>query len=377
MECGVKKLLLSQTLIQIKLVKPAVFKKAGFCIIIVHMKEMALYRKYRPNDFDGVIGQDHVVSVLKRSIATNNVAHAYIFSGSRGIGKTSIARIFSKELGVNPTDILEIDAASHRGIDDIRELRDSVHTLPFSSSFKVYIIDEVHMLTKDAWNALLKTLEEPPTHVIFMLATTDPEKIPDTIVSRCQMFKLKKPSNEELSSFAISVAEKEGYTLKPDASHLIALLGDGSFRDLLGVLQKAITISKNNVLDAQEISSVLGAPQKKYIIDILHALTENNADVIHKSLHELYKSGADAEMTMKLLLASFRALLLLRITKDSEAVLSQFSQYEQQELQALSQKKSKVFQSASLVIFLEMFDYIKKSPLPFLPIEIACLKIIE
>lgn len=145
------------------------------------MSEIALYRKYRPQKFKDVVGQDHVVKVLQGAIDLGNISHAYLFSGSRGTGKTSIARIFAKEIGTTPNDLYEIDAASNRGIDDIREIRDGVSTLPFESKYKVYIIDEVHMLTKEAFNALLKTLEEPPAHAVFILATTELDKLPEWV----------------------------------------------------------------------------------------------------------------------------------------------------------------------------------------------------
>ena len=159
----------------------------------VSMSESVLYRKYRPQSFKEVLGQEHVVEALEGAIRLGRVAHAYLFSGSRGTGKTSVARILAKALGTSETDLYEIDAASNRGIDDIRLLRDGVSAVPFESKRKVYIIDEVHMLTKEAFNALLKTLEEPPPHVIFILATTELEKVPETIISRCQTFSFKRP----------------------------------------------------------------------------------------------------------------------------------------------------------------------------------------
>src|ERR1035437_8095361 len=152
-----------------------------------------LYRTYRPTKWSEIMGQDHIVGALKDALANNRIAHAYLFSGSRGTGKTTTARILARELRTADEDIYEIDAASNRGIDNIRELREHVSVLPFSSPFKVYIIDEVHMLSKDAWNALLKTLEEPPKHAIFILATTELDKVPETIISRCQTFTFRKP----------------------------------------------------------------------------------------------------------------------------------------------------------------------------------------
>ena len=167
------------------------------------MHDLALYRKYRPKTFGEVLGQDHIVKVLESSVETNKVSHAYLFVGSRGTGKTSVARIFAKEIGVSENDLYEIDAASNRGIEDIRALRDGARVLPFDSKYKVYIIDEVHMLSKDAWGALLKTLEEPPKHVIFILATTEVHKVPSTIVSRCQIIKTVNREQSTVNSAEI------------------------------------------------------------------------------------------------------------------------------------------------------------------------------
>jgi DNA polymerase-3 subunit gamma/tau len=165
---------------------------------------LALYRKYRPKNFDEVLGQDHVVSVLESSVKTNKVSHAYLFAGTRGLGKTSIARIFASTIGTSKNDIYEIDAASNTSVEDIRNLNDSVFTLPFESKYKVYILDEVHMLSKSASNALLKTLEEPPAHVVFILATTETHKIPETVLSRCETYTFKKPSQEVLKKLVLN-----------------------------------------------------------------------------------------------------------------------------------------------------------------------------
>lgn len=193
------------------------------------MSDQALYQKYRPQTFDEVLGQEHVVEALQKAAANDRIAHAYIFSGTRGTGKTSLARIFARAIGTSPRDLYEMDGASNRGIDEIRALRDELHTLPFESKYKVYIIDEVHMLTKEAFNALLKTLEEPPQHVVFILATTEFEKLPDTIVSRCQSFVFKTPGAPILKEMLLRAAKKEKVSLEPAAAELIALIASGSF----------------------------------------------------------------------------------------------------------------------------------------------------
>ena len=194
-------------------------------------RHTTLYRAYRPASFSQVRGQEHIVTTLERSIKNNKIAHAYLFSGGRGTGKTSVARILATCLGVSDKDLYEIDAASNRGIDDIRELREGVYAMPFSSPYKLYIIDEAHMLTKEAWNALLKTLEEPPSHCIFVLATTELDRVPDTIQSRCETYTFKQPTREILAQMIGDVATAEGYSLESAGAELIALLAEGSFRD--------------------------------------------------------------------------------------------------------------------------------------------------
>ena len=232
----------------------------------------ALYRKYRPHSFAEVRDQDHIVTVLEGAIKKDTIPHALLFSGTRGTGKTTLARIFASAIGASELDTYEIDAASNRGIDDVRELKEAVYTLPYESKFKVYIIDEVHMLTKEAFNALLKTLEEPPAHVIFILATTEEEKLLDTILSRCQVFRFNSPSRAVLTTLAIDVAKKEGFTLSPEAADLIALAADGSFRDALGIVQKVILASGDAIGSADEVASIIGAPKTSIILALIEAL---------------------------------------------------------------------------------------------------------
>jgi DNA polymerase-3 subunit gamma/tau len=201
------------------------------------MSTKSLYQKYRPSKFNEVIGQDRIVSTLTNQLENQTVNHAYLFSGSRGLGKTSIARILAGELQINNEDLYEIDAASNRGIDDIREIRDGVKALPFSSPYKMYLIDEVHMLTKEAFNALLKTLEEPPNYVVFVLATTEAHKVPDTIKSRTQLFNFTSPTITDISELISRVAQAESSKVDQTIVTEIAKRANGSYRGALGQLQ--------------------------------------------------------------------------------------------------------------------------------------------
>ncbi len=243
------------------------------------MSYIALYRKYRPQTFTDVVGQEHAVALLTNAIKQNTISHAYLFCGGRGTGKTTMARIVAREIGCNDEDIIEIDAASNRGIDEIRELREAVRTAPFSSPYKIYIIDEAHMLTKEAANALLKTLEEPPSHVIFILATTDPDKLPQTIVSRCQKVVFNNPDLETLTKRLLYIAEQEGApSISPEGARTIALHGKGSYRDALGILEQIRTSAGKVTEVADEtIHRVLGIPSQELVIELLETLCTKDA----------------------------------------------------------------------------------------------------
>jgi len=205
-----------------------------------------LYRKYRPDTFDKVVGQDHIKIILQQQIQQKQLGHAYLFVGPRGTGKTSVARLFAMEVNglkqINSTDIIEIDAASNRGIDEIRELKAKIDFVPSGSKYRVYVIDEVHMLTKEAFNALLKTLEEPPAHIIFILATTEPHKIPQTILSRVMRFDFKLGTREELRQNLVRILAEEEIQMDDNAIELVIQLARGSYRDSLSILEKIISI---------------------------------------------------------------------------------------------------------------------------------------
>ena len=242
----------------------------------------ALYRKYRPCSLDAVVGQSQVTELLAKSLASGKISHAYLFIGPRGCGKTSVARIFAHainnfdyQIEDDYVDIIEIDGASNRGIDNIRELREKVAIAPTKGKYKVYIIDEVHMLTKEAFNALLKTLEEPPAHAIFIMATTDAYKVPVTITSRAQVYTFKLADADTMTNFLKSVCEQEGIKIDPDALDLVVKRGGGSFRDSLSLLDQISTLSTDTIT-RELIASALGLPEDDQINELLTAYSTQN-----------------------------------------------------------------------------------------------------
>lgn len=339
-------------------------------------EELALYRKYRPQKFKEVLGQDHIVGALEGAISEGNAGHAYLFYGSRGTGKTSVARIFAHALGASDTDIHEIDAASFTGVDNIRALRDEVAVLPFNSSKKVYIVDEVHMLSKAAFNAFLKTLEEPPPHVVFVLATTELEKVPDTIQSRCQVFTFKKPTTKVVASMVAKVAKSEGFTVEKSSAELVALLAGGSFRDALSILQKIIASSTDKAVSVEEVEQITGAPKSELIGSVMHALAKGEAASALKAVQSAIDANADMELFVLLLLERLRTVLLLRYSAEvGEQLMENLPEAEQTTLSALAEDATSKINSETLRKLIEAAMMTSRSPVPHLPLELAIMEL--
>lgn len=311
---------------------------------------LALYRKYRPQTFDDVISQEHITTTLKNQIQTGQIAHAYLFTGTRGTGKTSCAKIMAKAVNClnnkngNPcgecaackaiaegsTDIIEIDAASNNGVDDIRQIRDQVVYTPIDCKYKVYIIDEVHMLSPAAFNALLKTLEEPPPHVIFILATTEYYKVPATILSRCQQFLFSKIDDKESEKRLLKIAEKEKIKLEPSAAALIARYSDGAMRNALSLLDQCISVS--NRVDEELVRQCSGTADTGYLFAVSGAAISKNPAEAIKLLDGLIEQGKDISRFIEELTLHYRNLMLEKTVGEEliKASQSELEQYRQQ-----------------------------------------------
>lgn len=343
------------------------------------MHDLALYRKYRPKAFKEVLGQNHIVNILESSVKNKKVSHAYLFVGSRGIGKTSVARIFATNIGVSANDLYEIDAASNRGIEDMKELRSGVRVLPFDSKYKVYIIDEVHMLSKDAWGALLKTLEEPPKHVIFILATTEFRKVPETIISRCQVFVFKKASDTISRKMLLDIAKKEGFTLDAGSAELLAILGDGSFRDALGELQKVLNFSKDKKIKREDVEKITGAPKAVLVNDFISAIAKKNLEKGIMTVKKASEENLDMKLYFKLIIEKFRIAIILRYApKLKDKMASDLGETDLEFLQNLvKEDKEGMIRSPSLSILLEAYQDMNNAFITELPLELALVKIIS
>lgn len=278
---------------------------------------IALYRKYRSKSLSEIVGQNHITTVLGSAIKKGMVAHAYLLTGPRGVGKTSIARILAHEINQLPyegegahLDVIEIDAASNNGVDDVRQLRENVNIAPVSAKKKVYIIDEVHMLSKPAFNALLKTLEEPPDHVVFILATTNDDKLPPTIISRTQHFKFKLIGAKDIASHLKTIAEKENISIDESALQLIAKRGGGSFRDSISLLDQVRSMSSDKtVIHKETIETMLGLATDSLISDIMQARKKGDVKKIVELVEESLNAGTESSMLASQLIDNLRQVI--------------------------------------------------------------------
>ncbi len=314
----------------------------------------ALYRKWRPKTFDDVCGQEHITSILRYEAEHGAFSHAYLFCGSRGTGKTTCAKILSKVMncehpvGGNPcgvcpacvaiengsaTDVLEMDAASNNGVDNIRDIRDEVVYSPSSLKYRVYIIDEVHMLSTSAFNALLKTLEEPPAHVFFILATTELHKLPATIISRCQRFDFRRISTEHLVARISYIAEQEGMTLSPDAARMLAKLSQGGMRDAISLLE--LCAGAKREITTEVVEESVGLSGKGAIAETVNAILGKDYDTLFARIDEVVRSSKDLMVFWQDLIAFYRDLLVLKSTKNAAAYLD-VTDGEMEELQGLA-----------------------------------------
>jgi len=341
------------------------------------MRNLVLYRKYRPQSWDEVIGQEHVVRTLTNALKLNRVSHAYLFSGPRGTGKTTIARLLAKSVGCVDLDLIEIDAASNRGIDEIRELRDGIKFAPTAGKYKVFIIDEVHQLTKEAFNALLKTLEEPPAHAIFILATTEAHKVPETILSRVQQFAFRRLTIAEIIRKLQKIVEAEKIKIDENAVRLIAAYAGGSYRDAESMLEQ-LRVWNDKIIMKEDIEELLGAVDFEKVKAMTDYLNNAGAKEAIDYVGSLTEGGTDLEMFAKALINHLRKIMLVKVDSSLASLMAQELTPEQMEI---VKKQADAFSlndvAQAIRIFTVAQNDIKRSPIPSLPIELAVVEIIN
>lgn len=321
------------------------------------MAYTALYRKFRPLTFSEFVGQEHITRTLKNQIIAGRVGHAYLFNGGRGTGKTSAAKVLSRAVNcLNPkdgepcneceicksilngslTDVVEMDAASNNSVEDIRQIREEVNFLPTKAKYRVYIIDEVHMLSTGAFNALLKTLEEPPEHVKFILATTEPQKLPATILSRCQRFDFKKISNEDIKKRLKIITKETGITISEEALNTISILSEGAMRDGISILERCIQDGETEITN-EKIKDLVGIPKFEYIYKITESLIEKNSDKALEATEEVINEGKDLYNFLWEIIKYIKDILILK----SRGKLELYSKEELEKIKELSEKTTK------------------------------------
>ena len=356
-----------------------------------------LYRKYRPRIFTDVVGQEHIVQTLQNAVIHDKVVHAYLFSGPHGTGKTSIARIFAKALNCKDSgqtanicmacdlcveidngsavDLIEIDAASNRGIDEIRQLREGVGFFPVKNRYKVYIIDEAHMLTKEAFNALLKTIEEPPEYAIFMLATTEPHKIPLTIISRTQRFNLRRLTYKEIERQLATIIKQEKSKLDAEAIKLIVAQSGGSLRDAQSILGKVLA---TNITSVEQTRELLGLTDIEDIVEFIGMIMDTNQKQALAFINEFMYSGKDIEQFVKNVLDYSRILLIVKTNPESIGTVAEHLSAEEQAV--LKKQATEISHKTLLLLIselLEMFQQLRYNPFVHIALELSVVKLTE
>jgi len=356
------------------------------------MSYTVLARKWRPQTFDDLIGQETVVKTLKNAIASEKVVHAYLFSGPRGIGKTSAARILAKALNCSPgptsepcgncanclaivkgssLDVLEIDGASNTGVDDVRELRETVKYAPSSGRYKIYIIDEVHMLSTQAFNALLKTLEEPPSHVIFIFATTEPKKVPSTILSRCQHHAFRKIPKAKIKERLLKISQAENINIREAAVEMIARTADGSMRDALTILDQASSFSDD--ISEKELQNLLGLPEADIILSMSDSILSGDISKTLSMIKELTERGYDLRPIIKELVEHFRNIAIVKIIQKPD----EFLEFTDEEIQNLQRHASLVNLEELTLLVTELLNLereVKSAVNPRYSLELGLLR---
>jgi len=367
------------------------------------MASSTLYRKYRPSKFSEIVGQKHIVRTLSNAVTNNRIGQAYLFTGPRGTGKTTLARIFAKTVNCKSlkkepqkmisaesclkcenckqfqenkfTDIIEIDAASNTGVDNIRDLCETAKLSPFQGKFKVYIIDEVHMLSQGAFNALLKILEEPPAHIIFILATTEIHKVPETIISRCQRFDFFKFTTEEIVKKLSDISKKEKIEIDKEALALIALMAEGGMRDAESLLEQIITLEKNNIT-AKKVETLLGVSGTQSIEKITELIFDKNTNEALLFINQIYRDGYNLEIFSKSWLEYLRKIMIMKVSSDlGKQFFSNLTKNQCIKIEKLSEKTTTQIILSFIETLSKTIPKIKTAFIPQLPLEYAIVSL--